>query len=118
MSSHGTQTVDSRLGRIIKEYLEAVKHGEDPSADKWVQRHPDFAEPLREFFAGRQQLNQLLSEAQRPPSMRRRSRRRPAGYSRPIHSGSKSSVTSATTNWNAKSLVAAWAWCIGRGRSV
>lgn len=57
------ETVDPRLGRIVKEYLEAVERGENPSAEDWIVRHGEFAKPLRDFFASRQQLGDLLQQA-------------------------------------------------------
>ena len=43
------ETLDPRLGRIVKEYLEAVERGEKPSAEDWINRHGEFAQPLRDF---------------------------------------------------------------------
>lgn len=55
------ETHDPRLNRILAEYLEAVEQGSDASPDDWIDRHPEFADELREFFAGRQRLDDLVS---------------------------------------------------------
>jgi len=57
------ETLDPKLGRIVKVYLEAVERGENPSAEEWISRHAEFAQPLRDFFASRQQLGELLQQA-------------------------------------------------------
>lgn len=57
------ETLDPNLGRIVKEFLEAVERGENPSPEDWINRHSDFAQPLQDFFSSRQQLNELLKEA-------------------------------------------------------
>jgi hypothetical protein len=57
------ETLDPRLGSIVKNYLEAVERGENPSTEDWIKRHGEFAQPLREFFASRQQLGELLQQA-------------------------------------------------------
>jgi predicted Ser/Thr protein kinase len=63
LSESYLETLDPKLGRIVKQYLEAVERGENPSPEDWVQRYPQFANPLRDFFASRQQLGDLLQEA-------------------------------------------------------
>ena len=55
-------TLDPAIGRIVKQYLEAVERGENPAADEWIARHPEFSQPLREFFASREQLDYLVGQ--------------------------------------------------------
>ena len=60
-ASKGTH--ESKLSRVLAEYLEAVEQGFDVSQDQWIARHPDCADQLREFFSGRQLLADVVSPA-------------------------------------------------------
>src|SRR5690348_15578718 len=75
---HGEAERDLRLNEILLRYVEAVEAGEAPEQREFLIRHPDFATELRDFFAGRERIQQLASPlrtaaqavmfAQAPPS--------------------------------------------------
>jgi serine/threonine protein kinase len=52
---------DDRLAEILLEYVEAVQAGRAPDRDALLALHPDFADDLREFFAGRDQVERLAA---------------------------------------------------------
>jgi serine/threonine protein kinase len=68
---------DERLAEILLGYVEAVEAGQAPDRRDLLARHPEFADELREFFAGRDQVELLaaplraaagLSASRRAPS--------------------------------------------------
>lgn len=59
--SASKRTDESKLSRVLAEYLEAVEQRLDVSQSQWIERHPDCADQLREFFSGRQLLADLAA---------------------------------------------------------
>src|SRR5690349_18562309 len=68
---------EQQLSDILLQYVDAVESGQAPDRREVLARHPEFADDLREFFAGRDQLELLaaplraaagLSAARRAPS--------------------------------------------------
>jgi serine/threonine protein kinase len=68
---------EQQLSDILLQYVDAVEAGQAPDRRELLARHPEFADELREFFAGRDQLELLaaplraaagLSAARRAPS--------------------------------------------------
>jgi eukaryotic-like serine/threonine-protein kinase len=68
---------EQKLAEILLQYVDAVEAGQAPDRRDVLARHPEFADELREFFAGRDQLEILaaplraaagLSATRRPPS--------------------------------------------------
>jgi serine/threonine protein kinase len=68
---------EQKLAEILLRYVDAVEAGQTPDRRELLARHPEFADELREFFAGRDQLEILaaplraaagLSAARRAPS--------------------------------------------------
>jgi len=50
-----------RLQEVLVAYLEAVESGNAPHQKDFVERHPEFADELADFFAGRQQVDELAA---------------------------------------------------------
>ena len=69
-SDHGESSErQQRLQDVLVTYLEAVEIGNAPNQQEFVERHPEFADELAEFFAGRQQVDELaapIQEAMQP----------------------------------------------------
>ncbi len=69
-SEHGESSErQQRLQDVLVTYLEAVESGNAPNQQEFVERHPEFADELAEFFAGRQQVDELaapIREAMQP----------------------------------------------------
>ena len=51
----------SRLDSVIAEYLEAVERGEAADPRLWMERHPDLAKELEEFFTAESQFDGMLA---------------------------------------------------------
>jgi serine/threonine protein kinase len=52
---------EERLAEILLAYVEAVQAGATPDRGELLAKHPEFAAELREFFAGRDQLEQVAA---------------------------------------------------------
>lgn len=52
------------LDAIIAEYLEAQERGEDTRPSRWIERHPEHAEALREFFAAELRFDRVTPRPQ------------------------------------------------------
>ena len=52
---------DSRLAEIIAAYLQAGEEGRAPSRDELLDRHPDLAPELAEFFTDQDQFDRAIS---------------------------------------------------------
>src|SRR5437773_10212399 len=50
---------EERLHEILAEYLQAVDAGQQPIRDEFVNRHPDLADELRDFFANQDRADEL-----------------------------------------------------------
>src|SRR4051794_16365077 len=53
---HAADALEQRLDEVIALYLASEDAGEAPAAQDWIDRHPDLAPQLREFFASHQQV--------------------------------------------------------------
>ena len=65
-NSPSQENHDPRLDRILAEILEAAENGQDVAPETWIDRYPEFADELREFCAGHQRLNDLVSPVASP----------------------------------------------------
>jgi hypothetical protein len=52
---------EERLAEVVTAYLKAAEAGPAPAPRAWIERHPDLAGELTEFFAGREQLEALAA---------------------------------------------------------
>ena len=59
MSEQQSSTRSDRLNAILAEYQESVDAGNSPDTEQFIVQHPEFADELREFFAGKQNLDQI-----------------------------------------------------------
>ncbi len=50
-----------RLEEVLVAYLEAVESGAEPNQQELLGRHPEFADELAEFIAGRHQVDELAA---------------------------------------------------------
>ncbi len=50
-----------RLEKVLVAYLEGVESGDAPDEKEFLGRHPEFADELAEFFAGRRQVDELAA---------------------------------------------------------
>ena len=50
---------ERRLNEVIAAYLEAVEGGEDVDRRSWLDRHPEFADDLKELFAAQDKFGSL-----------------------------------------------------------
>ena len=55
---------EERLHEILAEYLQAVDAGQQPIRDEFVNRHPELADELRDFFANQDRLAEAFPEEQ------------------------------------------------------
>src|SRR5262245_44620366 len=85
MTSHD-QTADreEQLTAILLEYVEAVQAGATPDRRELLVRHPEFAAELREFFAGRDQLELLAAPLRAAGSAARRAPATEAARTDPV----------------------------------
>ncbi len=51
---------DNPVDEIIADFLEATERGESPNPQAYLDRHPQFAKELSEFFAGYSQLKRII----------------------------------------------------------
>lgn len=58
------------LSAVIAAYLEEIDAGKLPDRAAWLDRYPELAGPLREFFATQDQLEKLAGPLRQaaPPS--------------------------------------------------
>jgi tetratricopeptide (TPR) repeat protein len=52
---------EARLNDVLLSYAEAVEAGQAPDRQTLLARHPEFADELREFFAGQDQIHRLAA---------------------------------------------------------
>src|SRR4051812_5707972 len=52
---------EDRLAEILLEYIEGRGTGRRAGRDELIARHPEFAADLREFFAGRDQVERVAA---------------------------------------------------------
>ncbi len=52
---------EERLAEILLAYVEAVQAGAAPDRRELLAKHPEFADELREFFAGRDQIERVAA---------------------------------------------------------
>ena len=52
---------DDRLNQVLLAYLEDAQNGQRPDRERLVEQHAEFATELREFFAGRDQLDRIVA---------------------------------------------------------
>ncbi len=75
MPNESSPSRDSRLERVIAEYLQQLEAGHAPSQDDLLQAHPDLAASLKAFFADHRRMRDLAArpglaqdDATLPPS--------------------------------------------------
>ncbi len=75
MPNESSPSRDSRLERVIAEYLQQVEEGHAPSQDDLLQAHPELADSLKAFFADHRRMRDLAAlpdlaqdDATLPPS--------------------------------------------------
>lgn len=54
-----TSQDDPRLNEILVQYFQATEGGESPDEEMLLERHPEFADQLREFFADKRQIDNI-----------------------------------------------------------
>ena len=52
---------EQRLDEIVTAYLKAVEQGQAPDRREWLERHPDLADELEEFFEEQDRLERLAA---------------------------------------------------------
>lgn len=52
---------EDRLNEVLLAYLEDAQNGQSPDRKRLLERYPEFASELSEFFAGRDQLDRIVS---------------------------------------------------------
>src|SRR5262245_4309245 len=55
----------SRLEEVLGEYMERLDRGEAVDREQFLARHPEWAEELRSYFAGSEEVERLARRA--PP---------------------------------------------------
>src|SRR5258708_7831715 len=56
-----TVASDAQLERVIADYIRECEGGALPNRRQILDRHPELAEELRQFFAQRDRMNQLAA---------------------------------------------------------
>ncbi|HET6880010.1 MAG TPA: serine/threonine protein kinase [Pirellulales bacterium] len=56
-----TISLDNRLATVLAEYLAAADEQSPPDRETWIDRHPDLAAELTEFFAAHDAVERLAS---------------------------------------------------------
>ena len=51
---------DPRLNQILAEYLQAVEAGHPPDEEELLEQYPEFADQLREFFADKRGIDEIV----------------------------------------------------------
>lgn len=78
---HKASDRESRLDAILGAYFEALEAGQTLDPSEWVERHPDFAIELADFFAVQERLHRLTSPLREPAALAAKSG--PDGLMRP-----------------------------------
>src|SRR5690349_6006480 len=82
------QDREQRLNQVLLTYIEAEQAGQAPQLGKLLLDHPEFAEELLEFIAGRRQLERLAGRAANGPGTARSARGADTGPELwPLHQG-------------------------------
>ena len=61
--SNADSSNPSRLDEIIAEYLAAFEADDPPNPADLIANYPEYADQLREFFADKQQIDDLAGAA-------------------------------------------------------
>jgi serine/threonine protein kinase len=59
--NHRSAKYEERLHEVLLSYLEADAHGLAPDMHLFLDRHPEFAEELADFFTSRQQVERIIA---------------------------------------------------------
>jgi tRNA A-37 threonylcarbamoyl transferase component Bud32 len=65
---HSEASQEQRLAEVVTAFLKADEAGQTPVPGDWLARHPDLADELSDFFAGRQHLETLAAPLRGRPS--------------------------------------------------
>lgn len=57
---------EQRLDEVIAEYLNEVGRGEDVDREAWIQRYPEFADDLVDFFRNQDQVEDFVGQMRDP----------------------------------------------------
>ena len=60
--SHDLNERQEQLEKVIAEYLESVDAGLSPEPERYLQKYPDLALDLKEFFEGQAEIEELAAE--------------------------------------------------------
>lgn len=58
-------TRERELESILHAYLQAIDAGRSPDQEELIERHPDFADDLRAFFADQNHMNRFVNSMQK-----------------------------------------------------
>ena len=51
---------ERRVNQILADYLLSLESGEGPDEASWLQQHAEFAAELREFFADKRHMDEIV----------------------------------------------------------
>src|SRR5687768_3046784 len=63
LADDSTGDREARLESVLAEYLQAADAGAAPDQQSFIQRHPEFADDLAEFFVDRAEFERLAAAA-------------------------------------------------------
>ena len=97
----------ARLAEIIAAYLQASDEGRGPDRDELLDRHPELAAELTEFFADQDQFDRLMSpfrRRRRRPVLHAHRSRWPAGGALGPRFGDYELIEEIAPGWHGRGL--------------